>query len=266
MSGVPYFIDSHCHIDVSDFDSDREEMLARAEAVGVREFVVVGASGSLEQARKTVEFASADPRMHPTVGVHPHEAAKVDPSWWPGLCELAARPEVVAVGETGLDFHYDSSPRQVQIDRFVEHIELAAKLDKAVICHIRDAHPKAMEVLTKHAKGRVRTIIHCFTGTPLEARKYSELGFYVSFSGIVTFKGKSTRPVRESVACVPLDRLLVESDSPYLAPVPQRGKRNEPSFLVDTAGVVATERGLTLEELAAITVANTRVVFGLTSP
>ncbi len=261
-----HFIDSHCHVDASDFDDDREAMLARAEAVGVRELIVVGASGSIEQARKTVEFAATHPNMYATVGVHPHEAAKVDESWWPALCELAAKPEVVAVGETGLDFYYDSSPREVQKRWFRDHIELAAKLDKPIICHIRDAHPQALEILEAHAAGRVKTIIHCFTGSPVEAQKYSELGFYISFSGIVTFKGKATRQVRESVSCVPHGQLLIETDCPYLAPVPKRGKRNEPAFLVNTAAVVAKEAGLSVEELAAITVANTRVVFGLTSP
>ena len=266
MSHDVHFIDSHCHVDAPDFDLDRNEMLARAEAAGVRELIVVGASGTLEGARKTVEFAAAHPNMNATVGVHPHEAAKLDSTWWPDLCELAARPDVVAVGETGLDFYYDSSPRAQQIDRFRDHIELAAQLDKPLICHIRDAHPEATEILSELAAGRVKTIIHCFTGTPAEARKYSDLGFYISFSGIVTFKGKSTRPVREAVSCVPHDQLLIETDCPYLAPVPERGKRNEPAFLISTAEIVAQECGLSLAELAAITVANTRVVFSLTSP
>lgn len=266
MSSDLHFIDSHCHVDVSDFDEDREAMLARAEAAGVRELIVVGASGSMEQARKTVAFAAAHPNMYATVGIHPHEAAKVDDSWWPELCELAASPDVVAVGETGLDFYYDTAPREIQKQRFRDHIELAAELGKPLICHIRDAHPEATEILREHAAGRVKTIIHCFTGSPVEARIYSDLGFYISFSGIVTFKGKATRQVRESVSCVPHELLLIETDCPYLAPVPQRGKRNEPAFLVNTAEVVAKEAGLSVAELAAITVANTRVVFGLTSP
>tara|TARA_R110002096_G_scaffold77896_7_gene183308 strand:+ start:43206 stop:44003 length:798 start_codon:yes stop_codon:yes gene_type:complete len=260
-----YFIDSHCHVDAADFDEDREAMLARAQAAGVRELIVVGASGSIEQARSTVAFAASHPNMYATVGIHPHEAEKVEDSWWPELCALAAQPEVVAVGETGLDFYYDSSPREIQKRRFRDHIELAAKLDKPLICHIRDAHPEAIEILEDHAAGRVKTIIHCFTGSPVEARKYTELGFYISFSGIVTFKGKATRQVRESVSCVPHKQLLIETDCPYLAPVPERGKRNEPAFLINTAQIVANEAGLSLEALAAITVANTRVVFGLTS-
>jgi TatD DNase family protein len=252
-------------VDAPDFDEDRPAMLERAAAAGVSEMIVVGASRSLAHAQSTVDFASQRSNMHATVGVHPHEASRLDESWWPQLCELAARPDVVAVGESGLDFYYDSSPRDEQVKRFLDHIELAAELDKPLICHIRDAHDEATEILRQHAAGRVQTIIHCFTGTPANAEKYSEMGFYVSFSGIVSFKGKSAQPVREAVAVVPHDRLLIETDAPYLAPVPMRGKRNEPAFMVETAKVVARESGLELADLAAITVENTRRVFTLTS-
>jgi TatD DNase family protein len=261
-----HFIDSHCHVDAPDFDEDREAMLERAAEAGIAEMIVVGASGSLAEAQATVEFAKSRPNIHATVGVHPHHAHKLDSSWWPQLCELAARPEVVAVGETGLDFYYDNAPRAEQAQRFEDHIELAAKLGKPLICHIRDAHDEAGEILRKHAAGKVDTIIHCFTGTPSNARNYVDMGFYVSFSGIVCFKGKSTRPVREAVAEVPPELLLIETDCPYLAPVPMRGQRNEPAFLVETAAVVAAQAGLELAQLAAITVENTRRVFTLTSP
>jgi TatD DNase family protein len=260
-----HFIDSHCHVDAPDFDEDREAMLERAAQAGVTEMIVVGASGSVAEAQATVDFAATRANIHATVGVHPHSAAKVESSWWPQLCELAARPEVVAVGETGLDFYYDSAPRDVQVQRFEDHIQLAAKLGKPLICHIRDAHDEATEMLTRSAAGQVETIIHCFTGTPANARKYVDLGFYVSFSGIVSFKGKSTQPVRDSVVVVPKGQLLIETDCPYLAPVPMRGQRNEPAFMVETAKVVAAHAGLELAELAMITVENTRRVFTLTS-
>lgn len=260
-----HFIDSHCHIDAPDFDDDREEMLQRAADAGITEMIVVGASGNLAQAQATVDFASNRPGVYATVGIHPHHAGEVEESWWPQFCALAARPEVVAVGETGLDFHYDNSPRDVQAKRFEDHIELAATLGKPLICHIRDAHDEATEILKRSAAGRVETIIHCFTGNPVNAQNYVDLGFYISFSGIVSFKGKSTRPVRDSVAVVPHQQLLIETDCPYLAPVPMRGKRNEPAFLIETAKVVAAEAGLELAELAALTAANTRRVFGLSS-
>lgn len=259
------FIDSHCHVDAHEFDEDREAMLQRATDAGITDMIVVGASASLAQAQATIDFASTRANMHPTVGVHPHEAAKLDQSWWPQLCELAARPDVVAVGESGLDFYYDSSPREEQVGRFVDHIELAARLDKPLICHVRDAHDEATELLAQHAAGRVQTIIHCFTGTPANAEKYVDMGFYVSFSGIVSFKGKSAQPVREAVSSVPHQKLLIETDCPYLAPVPMRGKRNEPAFLIETAKVVARESGLELADLAATTVKNARRVFTLTS-
>lgn len=260
------FIDSHCHVDAADFDADREEVLIRAREAGVRELIVVGASESLAQAKATVEFARGRDGIYATVGVHPHSAAKLDATWWPALCELAASPDVVAIGETGLDYYYDESPRQVQKDRFVDHIALAAKLGKALVCHIRDAHDEAVEILRAHAEGQVPTIIHCFTGTPADARKYVDMGFYISFSGIVSFKGKSTQPIRDSIRLVPHDRLLVETDCPYLAPVPHRGQRNEPAFLVETAKVLAEQSGLDLADLAAATLANTRRVFALTRP
>jgi len=259
------FIDSHCHVDATEFDEDREEVLQRARDAGVRELIVVGASSSLEQAQATLDFAARHPNMRATVGVHPNNADKLDATWWNALCDLAARPEVVAVGESGLDYYYDAAPRQTQVDRFIDHIDLAVRLGKPIICHIRDAHAEATQIIRDHVQGRVPTIIHCFTGTPEDARNYVALDCYISFSGIVTFKGASARPVREAVACVPHNRLLIETDCPYLAPVPKRGKRNEPAFLVDTAKTVAAESGLTLPELSAITVANTRVVFALTS-
>ncbi len=259
------FVDSHCHVDLADFDEDRDAMLLRAKEAGVTELIVVAASGSLAQAKATLQFAEAHSNMHATVGVHPHEATKLDSSWWPQLCELAARPDVVAIGESGLDFFYDSSPRQEQVQRFVDHIELAVRLGKPIICHIRDAHPEAIEVLAKHAYGKTQAIIHCFTGTPEDAKHYVDMGFVISFSGIVSFKGKSAAPIREAVSVVPSDLLLIETDSPYLAPVPMRGKRNEPAFLVETAKVVAVHSGLELAELAEITTANTHRVFALTS-
>ncbi len=259
-------IDSHCHVDASDFDVDREAMLERARAAGVTQLVLVGASESLGQAQATVDFARSHEGVYATVGVHPHSAAKLDETWWPALCELAALPEVVAVGESGLDFYYDESPRPVQEARFRDHIELAARLGKPLICHIRDAHELAAEMLGAQAKGRVQTIIHCFTGAPVDAQRYIDLDCYISFSGVVSFKGASAQPVRDSVALVPLERLLVETDCPFLAPVPHRGKRNEPAFLVETAKVLAGLRELELPELAAATVANTRRVFALTQP
>jgi TatD DNase family protein len=256
------FIDSHAHLDGPDFDGDREDVLARARDAGVSPIIVVGAAGDLATAQRTVSLAEREADLYATVGVHPHDAAKLDDSWWPDLVDLARRDVVVAIGETGLDYYYDSSPRDVQRRRFRDFIALARELDKPVVCHIRDAHDDAKEILADTGACDVGAVIHCFTGEPEDARDYAELGCYLSFSGIVTFK--QAESLRAAVREVPRDRLLVETDCPYLAPVPRRGKRNEPAFVLHTAETVAREAGLELAELSAITVANTQRFFRLT--
>jgi len=257
-------IDSHAHLDGPDFDDDRQQVLARARDAGVAEIILIGAGGDLDTARRTVELAEREDKLYATVGVHPHDAAKMEDSWWPELEALARRRCVVGIGETGLDYYYDHSPRDVQQQRFGEFIELARKLQKPVICHIRDAHHDAKAIIEKHAAANLGCVIHCFTGTPADAADYVDLGCYISFSGIVTFKGKKSDPLRDAVRRVPLDRILVETDCPYLAPQPWRGKRNEPAYVVHTAEVVAKQAGVPVTELAAATVATTRTLFALT--
>jgi TatD DNase family protein len=261
-------IDSHAHLNDPAYDEDRQEVLARARAAGVRQIVVVGSGGDLATAQRAVDLAERDPDVFAAVGIHPHDAHALTPALWDALAALARHPRVVAVGETGLDYFYDHSPREVQRQAFRDQIRLALEADKPVVCHIRDAHDHAREILDQSgvagAPGRV--LIHCFTGTPDDAAAYVRMGCYVSFSGIVTFKGKKNEPLRAALRSVPLDRLLVETDCPYLAPTPHRGKRNEPGFVVHTAETVATELGLDFVELAARTVANTRSFFSLTRP
>ncbi|ACY13109.1 TatD family hydrolase [Haliangium ochraceum] len=260
------FIDSHAHIDAADFDSDRPEMLARAHSAGVREIVCVGAADDLETAERTVAFAETHEGFYATVGIHPHNADAMQPGWWSELETLAARAPVVGVGETGLDYFYDNSPREQQRDCFARFLALGRALGLPVVCHVRDAHDDARAILREADAGSIGAVIHCFTGTPEDAAAYVDMGLYVSFSGIVTFPGKRSAPVREAVRKVPADRLLIETDCPYLAPVPERGKRNEPAFLVHTAEVVAREAGMSLAELADATAANTRRFFGLPTP
>jgi TatD DNase family protein len=265
MSEIPVqLIDSHAHLDGPDFDEDRDAVFERARDAGVVEIVVVGAGGDMETVERTVALAEQREGVHATVGVHPHDAGKLDDAWWPRLRELAARDDVVAVGETGLDSYYDHSEHDVQRRRFREFVELARDVDKPVICHIRDAHDDAKTILRETRAAELGAVIHCFTGTPEDARDYAAMGCYVSFSGIVTFKGVSAEPIRQAVREVPLDRVLVETDCPYLAPVPNRGKRNEPAYVVHTAEVVAREAGIELVDFAAKTVANTRRFFRLT--
>jgi TatD DNase family protein len=255
------FIDSHAHIDGDAFDGDRKQMLARAREAGIDDIIVIGAAGTMATVRRAVALATTSPHLHATVGVHPHDAGKVEDHWWAELEELAASESVCGVGETGLDFYYDHSTPAEQERAFHRHIALARKVGKPLICHIRDAHPESRTILATVTD--VPVVIHCFTGTADDAAAYVDMGFHISFSGIVTFP--SAEPIREAVRVVPHDRILVETDCPYLAPVPLRGKRNAPAFLVHTAEVVAREAGLTTAELGQVTTANTRELFALTS-
>lgn len=254
------WIDSHAHPDASAFDDDREEILRRAQEAGVGRIVAVGQwrapgdfGGALELARRHSEL------VVPTIGVHPHECAKVPEADWRTLEELAARDEVVAVGETGLDFHYDHSPRDEQRRWFRFQLDLARRLGKPVIIHTREADDDTLAILEEGRPEKV--LIHCFTSTPEQAARYVELGLYVSVAGVVTFARADE--LREAVRQVPLDRLLVETDCPYLAPAPHRGKRNEPAYVAKVGEKVAEVLGLPVEEVARATTANAKRFFGL---
>lgn len=260
---MPSFIDSHAHIDGPEFDADRADVIARARAAGLTDIVVIGAGGDLDTCRRAIALAETDPHLHAAVAIHPHDVAAIEPAFWPELLALAAHPAVVAVGETGLDYHYDHSPRENQRAAFRKFIDIAREVQKPVVCHIRDAHADAQAILTDTEAAELGVVIHCFTGTPADARIYAEMGCYVSFSGIATFK--SAGDIRDAVKEVPHNRLLLETDCPYLAPVPMRGRRNEPAFLVHTAEVIAREANLSVADLAAQTTANTRRIFNLSA-
>jgi len=252
-------IDSHAHVDGKEFDDDRDAVLGRARAAGVQRIIVIGAVGDPDSADRAVALADRDPEIWATVATHPHDVARMTPDWWAVHERLARHPRVVAIGETGLDYYYDHSPRDVQQAAFARFLALARAADKPVVCHIRDAHDDARAILAQG--GVTACVIHCFTGTPDDARAYAELGYYVSFSGIVTYK--TAQSLRDAVALVPRDRLLIETDCPYLAPIPRRGKRNEPAFLTHTAEVVARCSGMSFEELAEVTSQNACRVFRL---
>jgi TatD DNase family protein len=239
-------IDSHCHLEGKDFPSP-EEPIARARAAGLVHAVCVGLmqksgdfGAALDVAAKHRDF------LTPTMGIHPHDTVDATPDDWKTLEALCARPEVCAVGETGLDFYYDHSPRDVQEAGFRRQCQLAKALGKPLVVHVRDAHPLCAEVLRSEGIGR--GMIHCFTGDTDAARVYLDLGFHLSISGVVTYK--KTEPLQAAVTFAPAERLLVETDSPYLAPVPYRGKTNEPSFVAHTATRVAALKGLPPEALA----------------
>lgn len=251
--------DSHAHVDGPEFDADRDDVLARARAAGVRRIVVIGAVGEPSSAERAVALAERDPDIFATVATHPHDVDRMTDDWWATHERLAPHPKVVAIGETGLDFYYEHSDRARQAAAFRRFIALARTVDKPIVCHIRDAHAAAQEILTETGAAELGGVIHCFTGTPDDAAAYAALGFYVSFSGIVTYK--NAQPIRDAVRRVPLDRILIETDCPYLAPVPMRGRRNEPAFVTHTAAVVAQAAEISVAELAAATVANTARVF-----
>ena len=267
-------LDSHAHVDGPEFDADRAEVLARARAAGVRRIVVIGAVGDPTSAERAVALAEQDPDVFATVATHPHDVEKMTDAWWATHERLAVHPRVVAIGETGLDYYYDHSPRQAQQAAFRRFVELARRVNKPVVCHIRsqkedatrvpgdsDAHEDARAILRETGALDLGVVIHCFTGSPADAEAYAAMGCYVSFSGIVTYK--TAGALREAVTKVPRERLMIETDCPYLAPIPKRGKRNEPAFVVHTAEVVATAAGIAFEELARITTANSARVYRL---
>jgi TatD DNase family protein len=254
-------IDSHCHLDSEYWGqdkADRAAVLARARAAGVVAFVNVGVGRGLAAPREAVELAVSEPDVYATVGVHPHDVAAMTEGDWAELEGLARRPRVVGVGETGLDYHYDHSPRPVQLAAYHRFAALARGSGLPLVSHVREAHGDAADVLRAEGPG-AGGVIHCFTGGVAEARVYLDLGQHLSFSGIVTFKNAAD--VRAAASFAPLDRILIETDAPYLAPLPHRGKKNEPAFIAETLAVVAALRGVSPEEVDAATTANARRLF-----
>lgn len=255
-------IDTHCHLDSEYFPEGPEETLARARSAGVTGFVCVGV-GSLAQAQSAVAIAALRPDVWATVGVHPHDAASCDAALEAAIVREAAAPRVVAVGEIGLDFHYDHSPRDRQAEVFRRFIAAARQLKKPIVVHTRSAAEQTLEILKAENARDVGGLIHCFSENKAFAERALALGFYLSFSGIVTFK--RSLEIQEVAAWAPADRILVETDSPYLAPVPLRGKRCEPAYVVHTARFVAGLRGVPLEELARQTSENAQRLLGVSA-
>jgi TatD DNase family protein len=255
-------IDAHAHLDLEDYAADLDGVVARARAAGLERIVCVGlwrAPGSFGSA---LELAARDPSFFAaTIGIHPHECARVPEEDWARHDALARDPRVVAVGETGLDFHYDHSPRDAQEASFRRSLATARAAGKPVVVHVREADAVCARVLREEGVPPAGGVIHCFTGDAAAARAYLDLGLYVSVAGLVTFK--TAEPIREAVRIVPRDRLMVETDCPFLAPIPHRGKRNEPAWVVETAKKVADVWGVPLAEVAAATTANARRLFRL---
>ena len=245
-------IDSHVHLDDAKFDADRDATIERALAAGVERMMAIGTGNGPQDLEVAVRLADRYPFIYATVGVHPHDASKATPETWTRMCALAAHPKVLAVGEIGLDYHYDLSPRDVQREVFERQLALAAECAKPIVIHTREAWDDTLAILG--AQWRGGGIMHCFTGNETQARQALDLGFHLSFGGVLTFP--KAEEVRRAARLAPEDRLLVETDCPYLAPVPHRGKRNEPAFVVETARRLAEVRGTAPEAIAEATTRN----------
>ena len=254
-------VDSHAHIQGSEFAADVAQVIRQAQAAGVERIIVVGGAGELSSNDAALAIATSYPGLFATVGMHPHDAKRVSDEDLKRLKELIRNPKVVAVGETGLDFYYDHSPREIQIELFCRFIHMARQAGLPIVVHNREAQREVAELIRNEGKRELRGVIHCFTGDYEAARAFLDLGFYLSFTGIITFKNADS--LRDVVRKLPLDRILVETDSPYLAPVPHRGKRNEPAFVRFVAETVARVRGVALEEVAHATSLNAQRLFGI---
>lgn len=253
-------IDTHAHLDGGKFAQDLDEVIERAADNGVSTIITVGCD--IESSRSSVALAQRYPRVYATVGIHPHDAPQADDAGLATLEELAlSDPKVVAIGETGLDFYRDRAPRDLQRQAFRQQIRLARKLGKPLIIHDRDAHAEITEILRDENASEVGGVIHCFSGDLAMARDCLEMGFYISFPGTLTYP--KNEDLRDIARAVPIERLLVETDCPYLAPQPYRGKRNEPAFVRCTAEKLADIKGLSLEDVARITTRNAGKLFGL---
>jgi TatD DNase family protein len=254
-TGATSLIDTHCHLDPQYFPAGPDEAMARAAAVGIRGFVVIGVGQDLAPARNAVALAKRlSDRVSAAVGVHPHDATTLDDAMYTELSALARAPEVVAVGEIGLDYHYDHSPRERQREVFARLVNLAREVKKPIVIHTRNAPEDTLDILAREGGSDVGGVIHCFSEDRAFAERALDLGFDISFSGIVTFK--SSVAIQDVAQWAPLDRILVETDSPYLAPVPLRGKPNEPAFVVHTARRVAELRNMPFEALCEATSVN----------
>ena len=245
-------IDSHCHLDFPDFEGEVDALVERAHEAGVGCMVTICTRP--RQAEAVIALAERHESVFCAIGLHPHHVAVEGMPDEGALVEFARHPKVVALGETGLDYHYDRSPRDLQQESFRRHIRASASAGVPFVVHSRNADTDTASILEEEAAGQVPGVMHCFSSGPGLADKALELGLYISFSGIVTFRNSHT--LREIAAAVPLDRMLVETDAPFLAPVPMRGKRNEPAYVVHTAAVAAELKGVSGEAFAAASTDN----------
>ena len=260
MSPQIQWVDTHAHLDDSRLKNRIDEVLAAARNAGVVQVVAVATTA--EDSASVLDMSRHHGGVHPAVGIHPNEAGEARPGDWQLIGELARDPRVVALGETGLDRYWNRVPFDVQQDYFDRHLILAAELDLPVIIHCRDCHRDIVNQLERQGRS-IHGVLHSFTGSLSDAQEILELGLHVSFAGMLTFANKTLDPLREAASWVPIDRLLVETDAPYLSPHPFRGKTNEPARVACTAAKLAEIRGISLQELADATTANARRLFRL---
>ncbi len=255
------FVDSHAHIDGPEFDADRGEVIERAGAAGITAILNVGTGDPHSDAfERAVELGRKHENIYTAIGTHPHDARLYDDRAEEKIKTLIQAERIVAWGEIGLDFHYDNSPRDVQIAVFKRQLRAAHDCDLPVVIHTREAESETIEILkSDYADAKRRGVFHCFSGSIDLAHKAIELGFMISFSGIVTFK--KAEELRAAAREVPLDRLLIETDCPYLSPIPYRGKRNEPAYVVEVARSLAGIHGTAIEDIARITTENFHTLF-----
>ncbi|HHV27062.1 TatD family deoxyribonuclease [Anaerosalibacter bizertensis] len=252
-------IDSHAHLDDPKFNKDRDRLIKSLKQNDISLVINVGADVS--SSIKSVKLADEYENIYAAVGVHPHSAKEMDDSTIDVLKAFAKRDKVVAIGEIGLDFHYDNSPRDIQRKWFIEQIKLAKELNMPIIVHSRDADQETFDILKEEADERLRGVLHCYSGSAEMAKDYIDLGFYISLAGPVTFK--NARKPKEVAKVVPMDKLLIETDSPYLTPEPHRGKRNEPLYVRHVASMIAELRGMDFEDVGRITSENTKRLFNI---
>lgn len=254
-------VDTHCHLTDARFAEDRDAVIARALEAGLTHMVAVGGGGPVEASEEALELARRHPFLRSTAGMHPHDARDFDDAAEARVARLLEARECVAVGETGLDYYYNHSPAEVQREALARHVALARRFDKPIVLHCRDAEADLREVLASEAPGGIRGVVHCFTGNYDDARWYLDFGLVISFSGILTFP--KSQEMRDTAARLPLDRLMVETDSPYLAPAPHRGRRNEPAYVACVAERLAEVLGTSLDDVVERTGRNAAALFDL---
>ena len=252
------YIDSHAHINFSQFDEDREDVILRAKNADVGCIINIGID--LRTSRESIQLAEKYDLIYAAVGVHPHDAEKVKPDHWKQLEKMISHPKVVAIGELGLDFYRNYSPRDVQHQVLQRQLQLAVETDMPIIVHTRNAWPEILEIFEGEYNGKLKGVFHCFAGDEKMAQRVLDLGFYISFTGVVTFKNSTALQVAKEI---PLNRLMVETDCPFMAPMPFRGKRCEPAYVPLIADKIAEAREIDEEVLARQTSENVRELFGI---